>query len=77
MLYHVKKDAGDESLSLLAFRRNVVNAIFLKYSKEGKSFLSNVGIQVVQSDVSHEFTHYQMPSKKQGRCAKITPDATA
>ena len=33
-LYRINKDEGDESLPLLAFRRDVVNAIFLKYSKE-------------------------------------------
>ena len=33
VLYRMHKDEGDESLSLLAFRMDVVNAIFLKYPK--------------------------------------------
>lgn len=53
------------SLSLLAFRRHVVNAIFLKYSKEG----SNIWIQNVPLDVYYNDTkHFQKPSEKQGRC---------
>ena len=36
VLHHINKDKGDESLPLLAFRRDVVNVIFLKYSKEGR-----------------------------------------
>ena len=30
VLYHINKDEGDESLSLLAFQEDAVNAIFLK-----------------------------------------------
>ena len=36
VLYRINKDEGDESLPLLAFRRHIVNVIFLKYSKEGR-----------------------------------------
>ena len=36
VLYRINKNEGNESLPLLAFRRHVVNAIFLKYSKEGR-----------------------------------------
>ena len=35
MLHRINKDEGDESVALPAFQRHVVNAIFLKYSKEG------------------------------------------
>ena len=34
MLHRINKDEGDESVALPAFQRHVVNAIFLKYSKE-------------------------------------------
>ena len=44
VLYCINKDEGDESLPLLAFRRYVVNVIFLKYSKEGRLFWSQVEI---------------------------------
>ena len=38
------KDEGNESLSLLAFQRDVVDAVFLKYSKEGRLSSNHVGI---------------------------------
>ena len=44
----------NESLSLLTFRRDVVNAIFLEYSKEGKLSPDHVGIQNIPSDVCHD-----------------------
>ena len=31
VLHRINRDEGDESLPVLAFRRHVVNAIFLKY----------------------------------------------
>ena len=34
VLHHINKDDGDESLPLLAFRRFVVNALYLRYLKE-------------------------------------------
>ena len=34
MLYRINKDEGNESLVLLAFQEDVVNAIFLKRSKK-------------------------------------------
>ena len=46
VLYRVNKEEGDESLLFLVFRRNIVNAIFLKYSKEGRLSLSHVGIEI-------------------------------
>ena len=33
--YRINEDEGDESLFFLDFRIHIVNAIFLKYSKEG------------------------------------------
>ena len=76
MLYRVNENADDESLPLLAFQRNAVSSIFLKYSEEGRSSSRHVGIQVVHSDVFYEFARYQLPfEKKEGaRCAKISRD---
>ena len=65
VLHHINKDEGNESLPLLAFRRDVVNATFLKYSKEGRLSSSNVGNQNILSD---DTKHYQVQSEKQGRC---------
>ena len=45
VLYRINKDEGDESLPLLVFQRDVVNAIFLKYSKLGRLFSSHIGIR--------------------------------
>ena len=45
VLYRINKDESDESLPLLAFQRDTINAIFLKYSKEGRLSLSHIGIQ--------------------------------
>ena len=38
------KDEGSESLSILVFVGDGVNIIFMKYSKEGRSSSSHVGI---------------------------------
>ena len=51
MFYCINKGEGDESLSLLVFRRDAVIAIFLKYSEEDRPSLSHVGIQNVPLDV--------------------------
>ena len=68
-LSDVNEDKGDESLPLLAFRRNVANAIFLKYSKEGRSSSSHAGIRNIISDVCYDDAeHYQVPSEKQCWC---------
>ena len=46
-------------LPLPAFRRDVVNAIFLKYSREGRLSSSQVGIRNIPSDVCYDDTkHY-------------------
>ena len=51
VLYRINKDEGDESLLLVAFQRHAVNAIFPKYSKEGRLSSSHVGIRNIPSDV--------------------------
>ena len=39
----------------MAFRRDdVVNAIFLKYSKEGKLFSSHAGIRNIASNICYD-----------------------
>ena len=48
VFYRINKDEGDESLLLLAFRRDVVSAVFLKHSKEGRSPSSHVGIRNIK-----------------------------
>ena len=45
VLYRINKYEGDEFLLLLVFRRHIVNAVFQKYSKEGRLSSNHVGIQ--------------------------------
>ena len=45
VFYRINKDEGDESLPLLAFRGDIVNAVFLKYSKEDRFSSSHIGIR--------------------------------
>ena len=69
VLHRINKDQEDVSLSLLAFRRDVVNSIFLKYSNEKRASSSRVRIRSVPSVIRYDDTkHYQVPSEKQGRC---------
>ena len=64
ILHRINRDEGDESLPLLTFQRHVVNAIFLKYSKEGRLSSSHVGIQNIPSDVCYDnIKHYQVQSE--------------
>ena len=64
VLYRINKDEGDESLPFLVFWRHIVNAIFLKYSKEGRLSSSHVGIRNIPSDVCHDVTkHYHVQSE--------------
>ena len=64
VLYGFNKDEGIESLSFLVFRRHNVNAIFLKYSNEGRLPSSDVGIQNIPSDICYDDTkHYQVQSE--------------
>ena len=58
LVYRINKDEGNESLSLLVFRRDEVNVIFLKYSNEGRSSLSLVGIRHIPSDVWYDDTKH-------------------
>ena len=67
VLYRINKDEGDETLPLLAFQGHVVNAIFLKYSKEGRLSSSHVGIRNIPLDVCYGDAGV--------RCAKRTLDA--
>ena len=61
VLYRINKDEVDESLPLLAFWRDVVNATFLKYSKEDRLSSSNIGIRNIPLDVCYDDTkHYQV-----------------
>ena len=61
VLYRINKDEGDESLPFLVFWRHIVNAIFLKYLKEGRLSSSHVGIRNIQSDFCYDVTkHYQV-----------------
>ena len=63
------KDQDNDSLFLLVFRSDVVNAIFLKYSKGDRLFSSQVGIGNIASDVCYDDTkHYQVQPEKPGRC---------
>ena len=58
VFHRINKDEGDESLPLLALRRDVVNAIFLKYSKEGRLSSSHLGIRNIPSDVCYDDTKH-------------------
>ena len=58
VLHRINKDKGDESLPLLAFRRHVINVIFLKYSKKGRFFSSHLGIRNIPSDVCYYDTKH-------------------
>ena len=64
VLYRVSKDEDDESLPLLVFRRHIVDAFFLKYSKESILSLSHVGIRSIPSEICYDDTkHYQLQSE--------------
>ena len=58
VFYRISKDKDNESLTLLAFERHVVNAIFPKYSMEGRLFSSNLGIQINPADVCYGDTKH-------------------
>ena len=61
------------SLPFLAFRKDV-NAIFLKYPKEGRSLLKRVEIRNVLSDFCYRC---YLKNKTGVKCAKRTTDAIA
>ena len=58
VLYSINKDKGDESLPPPAFRRDFVNAIFMKYSKEVRLSSSHVEIRNIPSDVCYDDTKH-------------------
>ena len=58
VLYCINKDNCYESLPLLAFRRDVVNEIFLEYSKKGKLSPSHIGIRNTPSDACYDDTKH-------------------
>ena len=64
VLHRFNKDEGDESLPLLVFQRHVVNAVFLKYSKEGRLSSSHARIRNIPSDICYDdANHYQVESE--------------
>ena len=66
---HRINNEDDQSLPLLACRRDVVNAIFLKYSKEDSFTSSHERIWNILLEVFYNDTkQYQVQSEK--RCAK-------
>ena len=60
VLYDINKADGDKPLPLLPFRRFVVNAIFLKYSKEARVSSIQVGIQNIPWDICYDDTKHQV-----------------
>ena len=64
VLYFVNNDEGDEPMPLLVFWRHIVDAFFLKYSKEGRLSSSHAGIRNIRSDICYDETkHYQVQSE--------------
>ena len=76
VLYHISNE-DDEYLPLLSFWRDVVNAIFLKHSKEDRLSSSHVGIRNIPSDVCYNNTKYQVQSENKAgvKCVKKILDA--
>ena len=76
VLYHISNE-DDEYLSLLSFWRDLVNAIFLKHSKEDRLSSSHVGIRNIPSDVCYNNTKYQVQSENKAgvKCVKKILDA--
>ena len=67
VLYHISNE-DDEYLPLPSFWRDLINAIFLKHSKEDRLSSSHVGIRNIPSDVCYNNTKYQVQSEKKSRC---------
>ena len=64
VLYRFNKNECDDSLPLLAFRKDVVCAIFQKYLKEGRLSSSHLGIRNIPSVVCYDDAkHYQVLSE--------------
>ena len=66
VLYRINKDEDDESLPFLVFWRHIVNAIFLKYSKEGRLSPSHVGIRNIVSDACYDVTKNDQVQSEHG-----------
>ena len=60
VLCRINKDEDDESRPLLAFRRDAVSLIFLKYSNESRLSSIHAGIRNIPSDVYDYTKHYQV-----------------
>ena len=70
VLYRISKDKGDKSVPLLAFRKNVVNTMFLKYSKEGRlSSKFEISHQMFVMMTQH-IIRFNLKNKAGVRCAK-------
>ena len=73
-LHPINNDEGDESLPLLALLKDVVNTIFLKYSKEGRLYSSDVEIRNVPSDVCNDDAKYYQAQFKHRRIQNLFKD---
>ena len=51
VLYRINKDEADESVVLVAFRRHVANAFFLKHSEEDRLSSNHVESGNMPSDI--------------------------
>ena len=71
VLYRINNE-DDECLPLLSFWRDVVDAIFMKHSKEGRLSSSHVGVRNIPSVVCYNNTKHQMQSENKAgvRCFK-------
>ena len=76
VLYHISNE-DDEYLPLPSFWRDLINAIFLKHSKEDRLSSSHVGIRNIPSDVCYINTKYQVQSENKAgvKCVKKILDA--
>ena len=70
-LYHNKKDEGNESLPLLAFQKHVVNAAFLKSSKESRLSSSHWEIRNIPSDFCYDYTKYYLLQSEHRRIRNL------
>ena len=78
ILQRFNKEDSESSYSLLDFRKEVINGIFLKYSFENPSKRkpNHIAIKDVPSNARFDDArHYQVPSEKQGRCKHCKKNA--
>ena len=65
VLYRINKDEADESVVLVAFRRHVANAFFLKHSEEDRLSSNHVESGNMPSDIWYDDTrHYHVQSEQ-------------